>query len=137
MEWNKETLSQILFTPDRNLDKELPDWKEQMKQFFISTKANNFWKLSLYPNCFYISKEGILKTIDNYAVVPYEEQFIERKIIEGVIGKHGAYRFDESTDANGYIDFKKFFEITATRHLSQAWPSNIFSEVFKELYKND
>jgi len=137
IEWNKETLSQILFTPGRNLNEELPDWEKQIKDFFVSTKENKFWKMALYPHCFYISKDQTLKTIDHYSVVPYEEQFIERKIIEGVIGKHGAYRFDESTDANGYIDFKKFFEITATRHLSQAWPSNIFSEVFKELYKND
>ena len=115
----------------------MPDWEEQIKDFFISTKENKFWKMALYPHCFYISKEQTLKTIDYYSVVPYSERFIERKIIEGVIGKNGAYRFDESTDASGYIDFKKFFEITATRHLSQSWPSNIFLEVFKELYKND
>jgi hypothetical protein len=137
IEWNKETLSQILFTPGRNLDEELPDWKEQIKDFFISTRENKFWKMALYPNCFYISKDRMLKTIDHYSVIPYEERFIERKIIEGIIGKNGAYRFNESTDDNGYIDFKKFFEITVTRHLSQAWPSNIFLEVFEDLYKND
>ena len=138
MEWNKETLSQILFTPGRNLDKELPDWKDQMKQFFISTKSNNFWKLSLYPNCFYISKDGTLKTIDNYAVVPYEERFIKRDLIEGVIGKDGAYRFNYSTDENGIIDFKKFFEITITKHLQEkSWGNTVFSDIFNEIYKDD
>jgi hypothetical protein len=58
IEWNKETLSQVLFTSGRDLDKEVPNWKEQMKDFFISTKENNFWKVSLYPNCFFISKDG-------------------------------------------------------------------------------
>ena len=137
MEWNKETLSQILFTPGRDLDKELPDWKEQMKEFFISTKENKFWKLSLYPNCFFISKDGGLKAIDNYAIVPYEERFIERKIIEGIIGKNGAYRFDHSTDENGYIDFKKFFEITITKHLQEkSWNNTVFTEIFKEVYND-
>jgi hypothetical protein len=138
MEWNKETLSQVLFTPGRDLDTEIPNWKEQMKDFFISTKANKFWKVSLYPNCFYISKDGQLKTIDNYAVIPYEERFIERKIIEGIIGKDGAYRFDQSTDEKGYIDFKKFFEITITKHLKErAWGNTVFSDIFNEVYKND
>ena len=138
MEWNKETLSQILFTPGRDLDIEVSDWKEQMKAFFILTKENKFWKVSLYPNCFFISKDGQLKTIDNYAVIPYEERFIERKIIEGIIGKDGAYRFDHSTDENGFIDFKKFFEITITKHLKErSWGHTIFSDIFEEIYKND
>jgi hypothetical protein len=134
IEWNKETLSQILFTPSRNLDNELPNWQEQIRDFLMITKENKFWKMALYPHCFYISKDSTLKTIDYYSVVPFEEQFIERKIIEGVIGKHGAYRFDASTDENGFIDFKKFFEITVTKHLSMTWPNNIFAEVFQEVF---
>jgi hypothetical protein len=136
IEWNKETLSQILFTPGRILDNELPDWQEQIKSFLVATKENNFWKMALYPHCFYISKNGKLKTIDMYSVVPYEERYIERKIIEGVIGKHGAYRFDQSTDDNGYIDFKKFFEITVTKHLSMTWPYYIFRDAFEEIYND-
>jgi hypothetical protein len=137
MEWNKETLSQVLFTPSRDLDIEVPNWKDQMKDFFVSTKANNFWKVSLYPNCFFISKDGQLKTIDNYAIIPYEERFIERKIIEGIIGKDGAYRFDHATDEKGFIDFKKFFEITITTHLKEkSWGNTVFSDIFEEVYND-
>ena len=137
MEWNKETLSQVLYTPGRDLDTEVPTWKKQMKDFFISTKANNFWKTSLYPNCFFISKDGQLKTIDHYAVIPYEERFIERKIIEGIIGKDGSYRFDQSTDEKGFIDFKKFFEITVTKHLQgKGWGNTVFADIFKEIYND-
>lgn len=115
----------------------MPDWKEQMKAFFISTKENNFWKLSLYPNCFFVTKDGQLKTIDNYAVVPYEERFIKRDLIEGVIGKDGAYRFNYSTDENGIIDFKKFFEITVTKHLQEkSWGNTVFADIFKEIYND-
>jgi hypothetical protein len=137
IEWNKETLSQIVFDKTRNLDEELPDWQIQLKDFLISTKENEFYKMALYPHCFYISKDKVLKTIDYYSVVPYEERFIERKVIEGIIGKDGAYRFDESTDAAGYIDFKKFFEITVTRHLSMYWPNTVFADIFKEIYNNE
>lgn len=136
IEWNKETLSQILYS-NRNLDHEITDWKNQIRDFLISTKENNFYKMAMYPHCFYISKDNILKTIDYYSVVPYSERFIERKIIEGIIGKDGAYRFDESTDDTGCIDFKKFFEITVTRHLTRYWPDSPFSDIFREIYNNE
>lgn len=135
IEWNKETLSQILYG-GRNLDEELPNWRQQIKDFLISTKENSFYKMAMYPHCFYISTDGTLKTIDYYSVVPYSERFIERKVIEGIIGKDGAYRFDESTNDTGYIDFKKFFEITVTRHLTNFWPEAVFNDIFREIYND-
>jgi hypothetical protein len=135
IEWNKETISQIVFDESRNLDQEIPNWQQQIKDFLVSTKDNNFYKMSLYPHCFYLNKDNILKTIDYYAVVPYQERFIKREIIEGVIGKDGAYRFDESTDNTGSIDFKKFFEITVTKHLNRYWPNSPFSNIFNEVFK--
>jgi len=136
IEWNKETLSQIIFDPERNLNEELPDWKEQVSKILIDIKHENCWKMSLYPHCFYISKNGKLKTIDYYSVVPYSERFIDRRVIEEIIGPEGAYRFDEST-IDGKIDFKKFFEITSTKHLPKYWPNSPFFKLFKEIYQND
>jgi hypothetical protein len=136
IEWNKETLSQVLFTNDRNLDEEFADWKTQLREFFIATKENSFYKMALYPHCFFKSKDGILKTIDYYSIVPYSERFVERKVIEGIIGKDGAYRFDEATDDTGYIDFKTFFKITVTKHLNIHWPNSPFHDIFKEVYND-
>ena len=136
IEWNNETLSQIVFNPDRSLDQELPNWREQIKSMLLDTKKFEHYKMSLYPHCFFISKEGKLKTIDYYAVVPYNERFIERKIIEGVIGPQGAYRFNNATEA-GQLDFKKFFEITLTQHLVNYWPQSPFTKLFEEIHLND
>lgn len=137
IEWNKETLAQIMFDPNRNLDNELPNWQEQIRKVLTDIKKEDCWKMSLYPHSFYISKDNKLKTIDFYSVVPYTEQFIERNIIEDIIGKDGAYRFDESTTSSGHIDFKKFFEITVTKHLEIYWSNSPFGEIFKEVYKNE
>ena len=92
--------------------------------------------MSLYPHCFYISTQGHLKTIDYYSVVPYSERFIDREIIEEIIGPEGAYRFDESTE-DGKIDFKKFFKITLTQHLNNFWPNLVFHKLFEEVTSND
>ena len=134
IEWNKETLSQILYS-GRSLDTELPDWKYQIKDFLVTAKQREFYKMALYPHCFFIDKNRTLKTIDYYSVVPYTERYIDRSIIEGIIGKDGAYRFDEST-TNGTIDFKQFFEITVTRHLAIYWPDSPFMDIFKEVYND-
>jgi hypothetical protein len=136
IEWNKETLSQIIYDPLRDLNKELPTWKQQIKIFLQITKENKFYKMALYPHCFYVSKQGSLKTIDYYSVVPHEERFVERKIIESIIGADGAYRFDQSTTADGKIDFKKFFEITMKQHLSKLWQSDVFADTFDEIYND-
>lgn len=136
IEWNKETLSQIVFDDNRNLDEELPTWQKQIYKILENLKLKSYYKLALYPHCFYVSKDGKLKTIDYYSVVPMNERFIERNIIESIIGKGGAYRFDQSTK-DGIIDFKKFFEITVRKHLVDYWPNSPFSNFFEEIYLND
>jgi hypothetical protein len=136
IEWNNETLSEIIFDPNRDLNQELVDWKEQIGKILKNIKKENCWKMSLYPHCFYISKDRKLKTIDYYSVVPYTERFIDRRIIEEIIGQGGAYRFDESTK-NGKIDFKEFFKITLTRHLGNLWPDEVFSKLFNEMDLDD
>ena len=136
IEWNTETLSQIVNDSSRSLDNELPNWREQIENMLVNFKIHECYKMSLYPHCFYISKGGTLKTIDYYSVVPYSERFIERKIIEGIIGTEGAYRFDHSPDS-GQIDFKKFFEITLNQHLTLYWPDSPFAKLFKEIHSHD
>jgi hypothetical protein len=136
IEWNKETLSQIVFDSNRSLDNEFPIWKEKLHSILKNIKQKNYYKMALYPHCFYISKDGELKTIDYYSVVPFSERFIERKVIEGVIGAQGAYRFDDCTQ-DGMIDFKKFFEITVNSHLTKYWPNSPVPTFFKEIYLND
>lgn len=134
VEWNKETLSQIVNDPNRSIDRELPNWNLQLKEIFKEFQDAKHYKLSLYPHCFFIDKNKQIKTIDYYSVVPHDQQYIERSVIEGIIGIDGAYRFDNSTN-NGLLDFKKFHEITINTHLDNYWDVNPFKEIFSEEYK--
>lgn len=133
IEWNKESLSQILYNPDRSIDKEIPDWRQQLDFLFKEFYNANHYKLSLYPHCFFLNKENRIKTIDYYAVIPHSERYIERKTIEGVIGKDGAYRFDQSTN-NGKIDFETFHKITINDHINSYWDYNPFIPAFNEVF---
>jgi hypothetical protein len=135
IEWNKDSLSQIIHDPNRSLDTELPDWKEQLYNIIKSLNESNYYKMALYPHCFFIDKNKNIKTFDYYSIIPQDERFLDRSIIESIIGKEGAYRFDQST-VDGKIDFKTFFDITMTKHLENYWPENPFPVWYNELFND-
>ena len=135
IEWNKETLSQIVSDSNRSIDIELPNWKEQLRAVYKEIHDAGYYKLTLYPHCFFVDKNKQIKTIDYYAVVPHSDRYIERKVIEGIIGVDSGTRFDNSTDG-GLLDFKKFHEITVTKHINTYWSPNPFKEAYKEIYND-
>jgi len=132
IEFNKETLNHILLTPGRNLNKECPNWKEQIFNIIKDTLNVGYYKLALYPHCFFL-KAGIIKTFDFYSCVGIEERYILRKQLEGMIGVDSNDRFNLST-VGDRVDFKKFFEITMTHQLNATWgDDNPFPEFYKRL----
>ena len=135
IEWNKETLNTILFTPGRDLNKECPDWKEQIFEILKDVLDSGYYKMALYPHCFFIDTNGRIKTIDYYSVIERENPFIKRSIIQGMIGELSNDRFDKST-VDGYINFETFFEITLKSHLANSWPDNPFPEYYKRLFND-
>jgi hypothetical protein len=121
IEWNKETLNTIIFTPERNLDKECPDWKEQIYEILKDILNLGYYKMALDPHCFFIDTNGNIKTFDMYSTIERDNPFIERKLIEGMIGEQSQGRFDDST-SSGVVNFEIFFKIT---YNSQSFISNI------------
>jgi len=134
IEWNTETLAQIIFDPSRSIDNELPNWKDQLYSIVKELKDSGHYKLALYPHCFFINKDGVLKTIDYYSVVPHDDYFIERNLIEGMIGDEGSYRFDRVELIDGILDLKEFFNLTMKVHLPKYWPDCPFPDFFNKLY---
>jgi hypothetical protein len=130
IEWNKESLNHILMS-GRSLDKECPDWKEQIFNIVKDILNIGYYKVALYPHCFFL-KDGIIKTIDFYSCVGIEERYIARENLNGMIGSESSDRFNLATIGD-YVDFKKFFEITMTQHLGKNWIDNPFPEFYKRL----
>ena len=103
---------------------------------FKDLYLSKHYKLTLYPHCFFLDKNNNIKTFDFYAVVPYDERYIERKIIEGVIGEGSMQRFDQST-VDGKIDFQDFHRITVKTYIKDYWlDNNPFISVFDELFND-
>ena len=133
LEWNNESLNAVLNDPSRNLDAECPDWEDQIFNILDDVNKSGYYKLALYPHCFFIDKDKKIKTIDFYSVIEKDYPFVERKIIEGMIGKDSTGRFDQATDS-GVVNFKTFFEITMLEHLGKTWTDkNPFPNFYKRL----
>jgi hypothetical protein len=132
IEFNNETLNHIIFT-NRDLDKICPDWKEQIFNILQDIVTSGYYKMALYPHCFFIDKNNQIKTIDFYACLAQSERYLERNKIAGMIGEQSVHRFDEATN-NGMIDFDFFFKQTISKHLSTAWPDNPFVDYHKRIY---
>lgn len=134
IEFNTNTLNHLIMT-NHLLDDECPDWKDQIFTILQDFNQAGFYKMALYPHCFYLGDDNKIKTFDFYSCVDKEDSLIERDKIEGIIGKESTERFDNST-VDGMIDFNIFFKITVLNHLSKTWFDNPFPEFYKRL-END
>jgi hypothetical protein len=133
IEWNTETLNHIVLS-GRKLDELCPDWKPQIKNIIKDLRDEGYYKMALYPHCFFIDKNNRIKTFDFYGCAEIDNPYIERSKVEGIIGVDSGGRFDSAT-VNGNIDFSIFFKNTLLTHLANTWTDNPFPEIYNTLFK--
>lgn len=131
IEFNNETINHVILTDGRSLDNECPDWKEQIFTIVKDIDDAGYYKMALYPHCFFIV-DGKIKTIDFYSCLEKDNRFLERSKIAGIIGEQSTGRFDDAT-VGEMIDFGIFFEKTMLEHLAQRWPDNPFPDYYKRI----
>lgn len=133
LEWNNESLNAIINDNNRDLDTECPTWEHQIFNMLSDINNSGYYKLALYPHCFFINKDGIIKTIDFYSMIEKSYPYVQRKIIEGMIGRDSMDRFNQATD-NGMINFRKMFKTTMLYHLEKTWiKKNPFPDFYRKL----
>lgn len=134
IEWNNESLNHILANENRDINVELPDWKEQLYTILSELNDMGYYKMALYPHCFFIDKNKKLKTFDYYSIVEKNDPLIPRKHLTGIIGENSTKRFDDSTKGD-MVDFTIFLEITMKEFLKRTWvKDNPFPEFYERLY---
>ena len=137
-EWNgHNTLNHILYDPEkkRNLDNECPSWKQQIRIIIKDISELGYYKMALYPHCFFLDKNNNIKTFDYYSCLSIEERYLPFKSIEGMVGPDSGDRFRQALVGDN-VDFKLFFEYTMKHQLSKTWIDNIFPELYEEFYES-
>ena len=77
IEFTGETFNDILSNPDRSLDLECPNWKEQIFKILQDIVSLGYYKMALYPHCFFLVN-GQVKTFDFYSCIIKEERYIKK-----------------------------------------------------------
>lgn len=134
LEWNDNTLNKILFN-ENNLDEQCSNWKVQLFDILKDIKEKGYYKLSLYPHCFYLGKDSKIKTFDFYPCIEITNPYISRSSISGMIGPLSAARFDRA-EVGDLINFEIFLKDTLLNHLHTYWPDNPFPMYYERLFKN-
>jgi hypothetical protein len=120
LEFGEETLNNIVLDNTRDIDNECPDWQNQIRSTIDDIKKQQYYKVTLYPHCFFILN-GTIKTRDFYGCVAFEDRIMPLDIIREMIGKDSVDRFAEATVGNN-IDFEIFYNRLLTHHLFKYWP---------------
>jgi len=131
IEWNKESLNAIIKS-ESTLTDILPNWRDQLLEILRDINNAGYYKMTLYPHCFYIDQNMQLKSFDFYACIEKAHPYIERFKIEGMIGTESINFFNDAT-INGVIDFNIFFKSTLISRLSNTWPENPFPQLYDQL----
>lgn len=132
IEWNKVTLNNIIYDGTTKLEDTCPDWKAQIFEILYDLVAAGYYKMALYPHCFFINKDSKIKTFDYYSCLEIDERYVSRERINGMIGADSVERFNSVT-VNGMIDFKLFFKHTLEKQLASTWLDNPFPEFYERL----
>jgi hypothetical protein len=128
--WSGESCNQIIYT-NRNLSDYCPNWEEQLEKIITDIYNSGYYKLTLYPHCFYIDN-GTLKTFDFYSCVDRSDPYIELDKIKGMIGQKSANRFKEATEGT-MLNFEILFKQALLKHIQ--WPTDILPRLYQQLFK--
>jgi hypothetical protein len=135
IEFNKETLNHIFADKTRDINIECPDWQDQIFKILQDIVDSGFYKMALYPHCFFIDENKKFKTFDFYSCSEQSQRYLEISKIAGMIGQQSVERFSSAT-VDGYLDFDIFFKNTLKTHLSGQWPINPFPEFYERLFND-
>jgi hypothetical protein len=128
-EWQGTSLNHVIFGGG-NLNEYCPDWEAQMAVIIKDIVSSGYYKVSLYPHCYYIV-DGVLKTFDFYGCVRASDPYVSLTDIKGMIGETSGPRFAEATEGN-----KLNISILFKRALGEyvEWPNHALRHLYRYFY---
>jgi hypothetical protein len=94
--------------------------------------ANNIYKVSSYPHCYYLDADLNMKTFDFYACATDEDRYIDFDRVKALLGDSHK-RFLDCLVNDNAIDLKKMYENNLTKY--SFWPNDITRKVYEEFYR--
>jgi hemerythrin len=117
----------------KNLDNVCPDWKEQIKNILVDLYNSGTYKLTMYPHCHFIDKEGVMKSIDWYGCIPVSDHWVDAQWMDSIIHHTAKFRLEETGDiVNGKYNLERMFKGSMGKHVH--WGDTDMKYIYKEIF---
>jgi len=130
-EWNDDCCNHSLYpTQTGSIDA----WLNQLHKIIKRQISMKVYKLSQYPHCHFIDKQGNMKTFDFYACTEIDNIYIDKKYIDAIISKKSEYRIKEQgvTVNNEKVDLEKMFKNGLMNHIK--WGDYSLEFIYKDIF---
>jgi len=134
IEYNDKNLNHIVTDENRNLDLECPNWREDIVEVISDLYNLGYFKITIYPHCFFYDKNNQIKTLNYYAVSSQTPPLIEIEKVKPIIGVDSENKYKDATEGD-YLNLEILFKRNLL-HFSR-WPENIFLDLYRKIYENE
>lgn len=130
--WHGESCNHIIYS-GRDLSKYCPDWKEQIKNIEVNLFKSGTYKLTMYPHCHFIDRDGKMKAIDWYGCIPISDYWVEAEWMDSIIHHTAKFRLEETGDiVNGKYNLERMFKGSMGKHV--LWGDQDMKYIYKEIF---
>lgn len=133
--WHGESCNHIIYS-GRNLDDYCADWRDQIKNIELVLFKSGTYKLTMYPHCHFIDRDGRMKAIDWYGCVPVDDFWIDAQWMDSIIHHTAKFRLEETGDiVNGKYNLERMFKGSMGRHV--LWGDQDMRYIYREIFGAD
>lgn len=133
--WHGESCNHIIYS-GRNLTDYCLDWKDQIKNIELFLFKSGTYKLTMYPHCHFIDRNGIMKTIDWYGCIPVDDYWVDAQWMDSIIHHTAKFRLEETGDVvNGKYNLERMFKGSMGKHV--LWGDQDMKYIYKEVFGED
>lgn len=134
LQWHGESCNHIIYG-GKNLEDFCPDWKNQIKNIELDLFKSGTYKLTMYPHCHFIDRDGMMKAIDWYGCVPVDDFWINSKYMDSIIHYSAKFRLEETGGViDGKYNLKKMFQRSMNEHVK--WGDQSLDYIYKEIFQD-
>jgi hypothetical protein len=132
LKWYDNTCNDII-NSRKNLNEYCPTWMSQLEDCTLDLLKNNTYKITMYPHCHYVTRDGVLKSFDFYGCFNFDNAKLPLEQIKGLIHSSSWDRIEEAV-VDDCLDLKIMFYRSLETHIE--WPNNFLNSMYQRI-KND
>jgi len=130
-DWHDNCCNHSLYPTQIN---SIDTWLNQLHKIIKRQFSMGVYKLSQYPHCHFIDKQGEMKAFDFYASTEIDNIYVDKRYIDAIISRKSEYRIKEQgvTVNNEKVDLEKMFKNGLQTHIQ--WGVYSLEFIYKDLF---